>query len=178
MAKKLAAKPTARRSSSDQEKRHNVYEKRHEDTQKRLMASDKRQVNDDRRHLVSEVFEETTTRTLLAQDALLERMEARLDAEVLNGGFDNLMVKITKIETINEQLHATQKAMGERVESIYTGLYDHEKGLYSKVKDNVKWIDMANKAIVWGAALVITGILTGIGKLLYDFASGHFHYLP
>lgn len=139
-----------------------------------------------KRHLVSEEFETTTTKTLQAQDALLERMEKRLDAKVLNGGFDELMVTVAEIKTTQAHIQANQEihnqsdivsdaALLAKIDKIHDGIYDPEKGLYMKVKSNAESMETLNKIFKWFLALLATGILTGLGKLLYDFIVKHVH---
>ena len=139
-----------------------------------------------RRHMVSENFEETTTKTLKLQDDLLERMEKRLDAKVLNGGFDDLMVTIAKIELSQDHIRANQEIHNQsdiisdaalllKIDKIHDGIYDPEKGLYLKVKSNAESMETLTKIFKWFVVIVATGILTGLGKLLYDFLVKHFH---
>lgn len=129
------------------------------------------------RHLVSERFEESTTQTLQAQDALLERMEKRLDAKVLNGGFDDLMTKVVKIELIQEQFKSTQDKnqvkTDEKLDSIHNAIYEPDSGLYAKVKSNAESMAALRKIFKGFVALVASGLVGGAGKLLYDYIASH-----
>lgn len=130
------------------------------------------------RLIVSDTFESRTTATLEAQDRILERVEKKLESPVLNGGFDNLMTKVEKIESIQSQMGKVQETQGEKIDSIHSAIYEPEKGLYVKVKDANLWISRVDKASKWFIGLLVAGILTGVGKVLYDFLSGHIHYAP
>jgi hypothetical protein len=123
-------------------------------------------------------FEERTTATLDAQDRILERMEQKLESPVLNGGFDDLVKRVEKIDGVTEKLRDCQADTSKQVSEIHSIVLDPEAGLYHKVKANSHWIDNANKATKWIACLLIAGTLTGIGKLLYDFITGHIHFTP
>lgn len=126
----------------------------------------------------SKAFEERTTATLEAQDRTLERLDKKLEAPVFNGGFEDLMTKVNKIESIQTQLQVCQEKTSEQVTAIHTAIYDPEKGLYAKVKAAISWIDRANGIIKGLLALLATGLLTGAGKLIYDLLSGHIQYTP
>ncbi len=130
------------------------------------------------RHLVSETFEERTTATLQSQDRILERLEDKLDAPVFNGGFENLVNQVEKIKTVQEQMKESSMTVGKQVSDIHAVIYDPEKGIYLKVKEHGTWIDKVKGASKWILALLITLSLTGVGKLIYDFASGHIRFSP
>lgn len=123
-------------------------------------------------------FEDRTTATLEAQDRLLERMEQRLQAPVLNGGFEDLNKKIDKVEFIQDQLLRQQETSGKQISDIHMVIYDPEKGMYMTLKSHTRWIEAMTKSIKWAGALFLTGLLSGIGKLIYDFISGHIHIAP
>lgn len=128
--------------------------------------------------LTNQAFEERVEATLQAQDRMMTRIEEKLEKPVLNGGFETLVAKVDKIETVSEGLRDTQAAANTKIDAIHTAIYDPEKGLYTKTKDNSKWIENANKALKWFAGLIIAGTLTGVGKLLYDAVIKHLHYAP
>jgi hypothetical protein len=123
-------------------------------------------------------FEDHVTATLEAQDRMLERLEQKLEKPVLNGGFDNLVAKVEKIEAVSEQLREGQAGLTKKVDAIHVAVYDPDTGLYQKVKSNSKWIEVTGKGAKWFGGLVVAGLLTGAGKLLYDFVSGHIHITP
>lgn len=123
------------------------------------------------------------------QDAVLEKLDKKLeDAHVLNGGFDNLMKQVAKIDAIESglgevkgavsKLQDCQDAQGKKLDEVHTAVYDPEKGLYSKVKDALKWIRNANWVIKGTLALAGTGGVGGLAKVIYDLVTGHLlvHY--
>lgn len=137
------------------------------------------------RRTVSKDFEEKTTATLQAQDRtleeqnrVLERVDKRLNAPVLNGGFEDLIKKVDKVENVTAQLSEKYGNTSQKIADIHTAVYDPEKGIYVTVKSHDKWITAVGTAGRWFGALLVTGMLTGMGKLLYDFITGHLHYTP
>lgn len=130
------------------------------------------------RRIKGSSFEERMLSTLEAQDRLLERVEQKLESPVLNGGFDNLMRKVDRIETIQEQLQASDSASGKKIDQLHTAIFDPEIGLYSKVKSNSNWISRTTKGFQWLGGIVVVGILSGLGKMMYDFLTGHVHFIP
>jgi hypothetical protein len=131
------------------------------------------------REIVSDEFKAQVTSTLSAQDRMLEKLDRKLeDAHVLNGGFDTLMKKVEKIESVQEQLGKCQEATSEKVTAIHTAIYDPEKGLYAKVKGVITWINTANWVIKGVIGVAGAGALGGICKLTYDIVTGHLlvHY--
>jgi hypothetical protein len=130
------------------------------------------------RHSASESFEERTSATLEAQDRILERVEQKLEAPVLNGGFEDLTRKVDKIENVTELMRESMADTNKKVGDIHTVIYDPEKGIYVTLKGHDNWIERVGKGFKWGGALVVTGVLTGIGKLIYDFITGHIHFTP
>ena len=123
---------------------------------------------------------------LSAQDEVLDKLTQRLDhARVLNGGFDNMMEKVNKIESTQTELKTAvknvqdcQDASDKKLTEVHTAIYDPDKGLYSKVKAAIAWIDKANWIIKGSLGVLGAGALTGMGKLLYDIFTGHIHYTP
>lgn len=133
----------------------------------------------------SESFEEKVIATLEVQDRLLERLEEKLERPVLNGGFDRLVEKVDTIERVTselsvgqDKLRSNQDSTGKKVDDIHTIVLDPNTGLYHRVKANSLWIDTTSKVLKWLGGLLVVGVLTGIGKLLYDFFSGHIHFTP
>lgn len=126
---------------------------------------------------ITEILEQHTS-TLEAQDRILVKLDERLQAPVLNGGFETLLTKVQNIEHIQEQLNKDQQSQCKKIDDIHVAIYDPDKGLYSKVKDAIKWINRANWLAKGVAALLGTGVLTGLGKILYDIMTGHIHYTP
>lgn len=125
-------------------------------------------------HLVSEFFEEHVTNTLRSQDEMLDKLDKKLSSPILNGGYDTLMQKVDKIEVVQDQL----KEHGPKIDAIHVAIFDPEKGLYGKVKENSSWINRANIGVKTFGVLLATGILTGFGKILYDMFTGHIKYVP
>lgn len=137
-------------------------------------------------------FEEKTTATLEEQDKtlelqnktlenqnrVLERMDKKLEAPVLNGGFDDLVKKVEKVENVTQQLKECHESSSKKIVDIHTAIYDPEKGIYVTVKGHDKWISATAKAGRWLAMLLITGALGGLGKVIYDLITGHIHYTP
>lgn len=142
------------------------------------MPHTRKQRSPKKAYLTNEAFEERVTATLEAQDRMLARLEEKLEKPVLNGGFESLVAKVDKIEHVSESLRDAQTKANTKIDAIHSAVYDPEKGLYTKVKDNAKWIGNANKGLKWFAGLLGAGLLTGAGKLLYDFLIGHIHFTP
>jgi hypothetical protein len=123
---------------------------------------------------------------LSAQDEVLDKLTSRLEhAHVLNGGFDSMMEKVNKIESTQVELKTAVKAVqdcqdaqGKKLTEVHTAIYDPDKGLYSKVKGAIEWINKANWIIKGTLGVLGAGALTGMGKLLYDIFTGHIHYTP
>lgn len=109
---------------------------------------------------------------------MLERLEEKLEKPVLNGGFDDLVQKVGKIERVTEKLHETQETTSKKVNEIHNVVMDPDAGLYQKVKANTKWIENVRKGMKWVGGLVVAGLLTGAGKLLYDVLIKHIHFTP
>lgn len=129
-------------------------------------------------YLTNPAFEERVEATLQAQDRMMSRIEEKLEKPVLNGGFDTLVEKVEKIESMSEATRDAQAAANTKIDAIHIAVYDPDKGLYMKVKDNTKWIENANKGLKWFAGLLIAGGLTGVGKLLYDVLTKHISFTP
>jgi hypothetical protein len=123
-------------------------------------------------------FEERTAEHLRSQDEILERVERKLDAPALNGGFETLLEKVSAIAATNEVLQKSQLIQTEKIEEIHRGIYHPEDGLYVKVKNHTTWIMHANWVIKGLIAVLGTGLVTGGAKLLYDIFQGHIHYVP
>lgn len=153
-------------------------DKRNNLSDRRIVIEDERLIITEKRHLVSEKFEQMVTDTLRAQDKILTKVEIKLESPVLNGGFDDLVKTVSKIESTLVMANQGQREQAAQLTLIHDGIYDPEKGLYHKVKENTKWITQANTGLKWFVALVITGVLTGTGKLLYDGLAHHLHYMP
>lgn len=131
------------------------------------------------RQLVSENFETQVSATLEAQDRVLEKLDQKLEqAHVLNGGFDTLMGKVSKIESVQEELGKCQAATATKVDAIHTAIYDPEQGLYTKVKSALAWIKNANWALKGIMVTAATGAAGGLCKLAWDLITGHLlvHY--
>ena len=126
----------------------------------------------------NEEFEKHVTAVLEAQDRMLERLEQKLEKPVMNGGFEDLISKVEKIESVSEQLREAQTASKEKIEQIHEAVWDPDTGLYHKVKENTRWIATTGRVFKWLGGLLVAGVLTGVGKLLYTFLSGHIHFTP
>lgn len=116
------------------------------------------------------------------QDAVLEKLDKKLeDAHVLNGGFDNLMTQVSKIDVIESSLKEVKTCVdtqGVTLGEVHKAIYDKDEGLYQKVKGVIKWISTANWIIKSAVGLAATGAAGGLCKLAYDIISGHLliHY--
>jgi hypothetical protein len=159
---------------NDDERKRN----REEISDRRDVVADKRDRDDDARHLVSAQFEQMVADSLRAQDKILAKVEVKLDSPVLNGGFDALLRTVDKMSSAQERIVAVQDTTVAKLDVIHDGIYDPEKGLYAKTKKNSEWINSANTFLKWFTALLVTGVLTGIGKLIYDFALHHLRLAP
>lgn len=113
-----------------------------------------------------------------------------LSSAVLNGGFDNLVFKIENIEQ-------SQSGMSDKVNMIHEALYKPDDGFFARVKqveteahdtqahtetvraldvsvkDLERWKGWVNRVVKWVAIAIGGGVATLMGKLLYDFISGH-----
>jgi len=123
-------------------------------------------------------FEEQTTAMLEAQDEVLVRVEKKLESPILNGGFDDLVQKVNKIESVSDQLNKSQEETFKKVDAIHTAVYEPDTGLYQIVKGHTGWIKATNKLLLWFGGILGTAILAGAIKLVYSFISGHIHYTP
>lgn len=122
---------------------------------------------------------------------LLANIQAKvLSSAALNGGFDNLMFKI-------ESMEQSQSNMSDKVDMIHDALYKPDDGFFARVKqvetsatvshthvetvhaldasvkDLKRWKGLVNRVTKWIVVAVGGGAVTLIGKLLYDFISGH-----
>lgn len=126
----------------------------------------------------SHSFEERMISHLEAQDQILDRLEAKLQSPILNGGFDDLVSKVNQIESVTEHFNKAQEATSKKIDAIHVAVYDPDLGLYHVVKSHTGWIATTNKLTMWLGGMIVAGILGGIGKLLYSFISGHIHFTP
>ena len=125
-----------------------------------------------------ESFEERTLNTLEAQDRLLERLETKLQSPIMNGGFDDLVRRVEKIDHVAEKLRESHELSGKKIDAIHNVVMDPETGLYHRVKSNSKWIESASKGLKWLGGVLLAGGLTCVGKLLYDLIQNHIHFSP
>lgn len=123
-------------------------------------------------------FETHVLTSLETQDRLLERLELKLEKPVLNGGFDELVKQVGKIETVSEQLRLDQGASGKKIDAIHVAIYDPDTGLYGRVKEHTQVITRTGKGLNWFIGVLIAAGMTGIGKVMYDFLVGHIHFNP
>lgn len=139
------------------------------------MASNRRP---NQKFIRDDEFERFVTETLESQDRMLEKLEKKLEKPVMNGGFDTLVTKVDKIELVTGQLQESHSEVSQKINAIHTVVMDPDTGLYHKVKSNSQWIDSARRGLKWLLGFMAAGVLTGTGKLLYDFFSGHVHFTP
>ena len=123
-------------------------------------------------------FETHVLTTLESQDRILEHLRDKLERPVLNGGFDDLVKKVDKIETVTEKLSENQALSGKKIDAIHVAVYDPDTGLYGRVKEHTQVITRTSKGLMWFVGVVITAALAGGGKMLYDFLAGHIHFSP
>lgn len=134
------------------------------------------------REVGEDEFTTKVSATLEAQDRMLEKLDKKLeDAHVLNGGFDNLMVQVNKIGSIEtglKEVKTCQETQGKTLDEVHKAIYDKDEGLYQKVKSAIKWISTANWVIKGVLVTAATGAAGGFCKLAYDLISGHLliHY--
>lgn len=146
-----------------------------------------------RKHTSSTKIEQHDTENLNSRQVLqlLTDIQTKvLSSAALNGGFDNLMFKIENIET-------AQSGMSDKVNMIHDALYKPDDGFFARVKqveeeahethsqtetiraldvsvtDLKRWKNLVDRVAKWALIAVGGGIATLIGKLLYDFISGH-----
>lgn len=124
------------------------------------------------------------------QKLLVDIQSKVLSSAALNGGFDSLMFKIENIER-------TQSNMSDQIKMIHEVLYKPDDGFFARVKqveteasivhshtetvntldvsvkDLKRWKNLVNRVMKWFAVAVGGGVITLVGKLLYDFVSGH-----
>lgn len=123
-------------------------------------------------------FENHVTSTLEAQDKALERLAEKLERPALNGGFDDLVRKVDKIDGVAEQLKTDQAATGKKIDAIHVAIYDPDTGLYGRVKEHSQVITRAGKGLTWFIGIVVAAAMTGVGKIVYDFFAGRLHFTP
>ena len=130
-------------------------------------------------------FQSETTRTLKTQDAvlsdqtqLLEYLVEKLEAPVLNGGFEDLTQKLTRMETMQEGMVKSHEKTATEVAEIHKVINDPKDGLVVTVNNQGKWIGTAKKVLIWMGGLAVTGGLAILGKLLWSAATGHIHFTP
>jgi hypothetical protein len=113
---------------------------------------------------------------LTAQDQVLEKLTKKLDdAHVMNGGFDSMMEKVSKIDAIESGLKDVKTCVdtqGKTLDEVHKAIYDKDEGLYQKVKAAITWINNANWVIKGTLGLLGTGALGGLGKLAFDLITG------
>ena len=132
-------------------------------TRKQAQSGCTRKINSD--------FQRKTTKTLREQNQILAQLQERLNAPILNGGYNDLVREVSELRSIKDQLQNT----GSKIVSIDTAINDPDHGIYVKVKNHSDWISKVNRTWYWVLGTVTTLTLTGAGKLLYDFFSHHFH---
>jgi hypothetical protein len=133
----------------------------------------------------NEQFQIETTKTLKTQDQilasqnqLLEHLVKKLEAPVLNGGFDELTQKMTRMETIQTQMVETQKISSQQVAEIHKTINDPKEGLIVTLSGHGKWISSAKKVLIWLGAGGVTVLVGALGKLGWSFVTGHIHFIP
>lgn len=131
-----------------------------------------------RRQSGDDAFQEHVLSTLETQGRILEGVETKLESPSLNGGFAELVKKVDKIETSTEQLRQDSAATGKKVDAIHVAIYDPDTGLYGRVKEHTRVLSRTGKGLTWFIGIMIAAVVTGIGKMLYDFFSGHLHFTP
>lgn len=129
-------------------------------------------------HYRNRAFENHVTLTLEAQDKMLEQLAEKLERPALNGGFDDLVKKVDKIEGVADQLKTDQASASKKIDAIHVAIYDPDTGLYGRVKEHSQVITRASKGLTWFMGIVIVAGMTGIGKVVYDFLSGRVHFTP
>ncbi len=112
------------------------------------------------------------------EEGTLTKLEQKLDAPILNGGFDNLLTQVTRIESVQTELGKCQGVTSDKITAIHTSIYDPEKGLYAKVKDALNWINNVNWVLKGMLGLTATGGVAVLGKIIYGLATGHIHWSP
>lgn len=99
-------------------------------------------------HVVDEIHElsETCGNCKDSTHRILREVQAKVDkAEVLNGGFDRLYVKIESMETAQNQIV-------ERVDSIHDAIFNPDEGIFSRLAqskvDQIEAVNELDKQIV------------------------------
>ena len=106
----------------------------------------------------------------------LARLDEKLDAPVLNGGFDVLFQKVDNIE--------------KNVEKLNTAVFDPEKGLFvrvqaesvetdhdvEKLERRVDQTEEKLKLYRKFMAAAVLSVITMIGKILWDAMSAHISF--
>lgn len=123
-------------------------------------------------------FEKRVTETLAAQDTALAELSTKLQAPILNGGFDKLLLQVDKIERIQEDHRKLQDETCTKVSEVHAAVFDHKDGLYIQVQAARKWIKTANVIIKSIGAALGVGLVSGLGTLLWQIFQGHIHYVP
>lgn len=110
----------------------------------------------------------------------LEFLERKLDAPVLNGGFQELFQKVENIESnvdkLNSAVFDPEKGLFVRVQSEKVETDHDVEGLHEKIDGQKRRIDELDgqlktyRRFVMGAAL---SVVTAILKLLWDASGLH-----
>lgn len=140
------------------------------------MARKQTQVSVARR--VTSEFEKKTTRTLREQNRVLAQqndvlaqLQDRLDAPILNGGYNDLVQEVGEIKSIKSQLESASV----KIDHINASINDPDHGIYVKVKHHDVWIMKVNSTWKWVLGTVGGLLIAGGGKILFDYIVQHFH---
>lgn len=112
--------------------------------------------------------------------AFLRMLEKKLDAPVLNGGFDRLFSNVEQIKTDVDKLNAAifdpEKGLFVRVKSEKVETDHNFEELESKVDNLENQLKTYRKFVIGAALSVVTTGGAAIIKLLWNFFSSHISF--
>lgn len=118
-------------------------------------------------------FEASVFRALVRQDQALERLESKLNAPVLNGGFKQLVEQVNRIELAQRDQASAQSQSIKQVEELHDAVMDPTEGLIVKVNAHTAWIDTASRCAKWTLCLGAAGTGALIGKAIWELLLLH-----
>jgi chromosome segregation ATPase len=119
-------------------------------------------------NIVKNTMKSEIRERLSRQDEALARVEKKLDAPVLNGGFEKLTAKVEKIEQTTEDLGKQMHDADTKLSEVHTALFDKDQGIYGAVTKHTSWIEGANSYLKKLSFLMLTGIGGLVAKAIWD----------
>lgn len=91
---------------------------------------------------------------------------------------EHVLSQMSAQDRMLERIALSSDQQGKKIDAIHVAIYDPDTGLYGRVKEHGQVITKTSKGLTWFVGLLIASGLGGIGKVLYDFLSGHIHFTP